>query len=149
MWIKHLSRQRKEEEQRLAEEARLQRLEEEKRLAEERKIKEEEEARLAEEERKRMEEEEALRQVELQKEREEAEAKALEEAERVRQERDRIMQQNHQERMERKKVEYVEQITAWKNNFSCMHKGRKHRWCVSYVIWSLKYESVRKSVFIL
>uniref|UniRef100_A0A3Q2FPJ1 MAP7 domain containing 3 n=1 Tax=Cyprinodon variegatus TaxID=28743 RepID=A0A3Q2FPJ1_CYPVA len=96
-------RQRKEEEQRLAEEARLQRLEEEKRLAEERKIKEEEEARLAEEERKRMEEEEALRQVELQKEREEAEAKALEEAERVRQERDRIMQQNHQERMERKK----------------------------------------------
>ncbi|XP_038145505.1 MAP7 domain-containing protein 2 isoform X15 [Cyprinodon tularosa] len=96
-------RQRKEEEQRLAEEARLQRLEEEKRVAEERKIKEEEEARLAEEERKRMEEEEALRQVELQKEREEAEAKALEEAERVRQERDRIMQQNHQERMERKK----------------------------------------------
>ncbi|KAM4585922.1 uncharacterized protein map7d3 isoform 11-T11 [Fundulus diaphanus] len=94
---------RKEEEQRVAEEARLIRLEEEKRLAEERKIKEEEDARLAEEERKRMEEEEVIRQAELQKEREEAEAKALEEAERVRQERDRIMQQNQQERMERKK----------------------------------------------
>uniref|UniRef100_A0A3P9P2V4 MAP7 domain containing 3 n=1 Tax=Poecilia reticulata TaxID=8081 RepID=A0A3P9P2V4_POERE len=97
-------RQRKEEEERLAEEARLKRLEEEKRLAEERKVKEEEEARLAEEERKRLEEEEAVRQAKLQKEREEAEAKALEEAERVRQERDRIMQQNQQERMERKKV---------------------------------------------
>ncbi|XP_014840138.1 PREDICTED: ensconsin-like isoform X8 [Poecilia mexicana] len=96
-------RQRKEEEERLAEEARLKRLEEEKRLAEERKVKEEEEARLAEEERKRLEEEEAVRQAQLQKEREEAEAKALEEAERVRQERDRIMQQNQQERMERKK----------------------------------------------
>ncbi|XP_008418918.1 ensconsin isoform X4 [Poecilia reticulata] len=96
-------RQRKEEEERLAEEARLKRLEEEKRLAEERKVKEEEEARLAEEERKRLEEEEAVRQAKLQKEREEAEAKALEEAERVRQERDRIMQQNQQERMERKK----------------------------------------------
>uniref|UniRef100_A0A096LWJ7 MAP7 domain containing 3 n=1 Tax=Poecilia formosa TaxID=48698 RepID=A0A096LWJ7_POEFO len=71
------SRQRKEEEERLAEEARLKRLEEEKRLA--------------------------VRQAQLQKEREEAEAKALEEAERVRQERDRIMQQNQQERMERKK----------------------------------------------
>uniref|UniRef100_A0A1A8L540 MAP7 domain containing 3 n=1 Tax=Nothobranchius pienaari TaxID=704102 RepID=A0A1A8L540_9TELE len=94
---------RKEEEKRLAEEARQKRLEEEKRLAEERKIKEEEEARLAEEERVRMAEEEAIKQAELQKEREEAEAKALEEAERVRQERDRIMQQNQQERMERKK----------------------------------------------
>ncbi|XP_032411521.1 ensconsin isoform X8 [Xiphophorus hellerii] len=96
-------RLRKEEEERLAEEARLKRLEEEKRLAEERKVIEEEEARLAEEDRKRLEEEEVLRQAELQKEREEAEAKALEEAERVRQERDRIMQQNQQERMERKK----------------------------------------------
>ncbi|XP_010727883.3 ensconsin isoform X6 [Larimichthys crocea] len=94
---------RKEEEERLAEEARLKRVEEEKKLAEERKIKEEEEARLAEEERLRLAEEEAVRQAELQKEREEAEAKALEEAERVRQERDRIMQQNQQERMERKK----------------------------------------------
>ncbi|XP_073343672.1 uncharacterized protein map7d3 isoform X5 [Pagrus major] len=94
---------RKEEEQRLAEEARLKRQEEEKKLAEERKIKEEEEARLAEEERVKLAEEEAVRQAELQKEREEAEAKALEEAERVRQERDRIMQQNQQERMERKK----------------------------------------------
>nr|XP_054595212.1 MAP7 domain-containing protein 2 isoform X14 [Nothobranchius furzeri] len=94
---------RKEEEKRLAEEAQQKRLEEEKRLAEERKIKEEEEARLAEEERVRMAEEEAIKQAELQKEREEAEAKALEEAERVRQERDRIMQQNQQERMERKK----------------------------------------------
>ncbi|XP_022616142.1 ensconsin-like isoform X3 [Seriola dumerili] len=96
-------RLRKEEEQRLAEEARLKRIEEEKKLAEERKVKEEEEARLAEEERVRLAEEEAVKQAELQKEREEAEAKALEEAERVRQERDRIMQQNQQERMERKK----------------------------------------------
>ncbi|XP_039669076.1 MAP7 domain-containing protein 2 isoform X6 [Perca fluviatilis] len=94
---------RKEEEMRLAEEARLKRLEEEKKLAEERKIKDEEDARLAEEERVRMAEEEAVRQAELQKEREEAEAKALEEAERVRLERERIMQQNQQERMERKK----------------------------------------------
>ncbi|XP_051277056.1 ensconsin isoform X10 [Dicentrarchus labrax] len=94
---------RKEEETRLAEEARLKRLEEEKKLAEERKIIEEEEARLAEEDRVRLAEEEAVKQAELQKEREEAEAKALEEAERVRQERDRIMQQNQQERMERKK----------------------------------------------
>ncbi|XP_041653012.1 ensconsin isoform X6 [Cheilinus undulatus] len=94
---------RKEEEARLAEEARLKRLEEEKKLAEERKIKEEEEARLAEEDRLRLAEEEAVKQAELQREREEAEAKALEEAERVRQERDRIMQQNQQERMERKK----------------------------------------------
>ncbi|XP_070769542.1 ensconsin [Enoplosus armatus] len=94
---------RKEEEDRLAEEARLKRLEEEKKLAEERKVKEEEDARLAEEDRVRLAEEEALKQAELQKEREEAEAKALEEAERVRQERDRIMQQNQQERMERKK----------------------------------------------
>nr|XP_020445503.1 ensconsin-like isoform X6 [Monopterus albus] len=96
-------RLRKEEEQRLAEEAQLKQLEEEKKLAEERKLKEEEEARLAEEERVRLAEEEALKQAELQKEREEAEAKAQEEAERARQERDRIMQQNQQERMERKK----------------------------------------------
>nr|XP_046262298.1 MAP7 domain-containing protein 2 isoform X16 [Scatophagus argus] len=94
---------RMEEEKRLAEEARLKRLEEEKKLAEERKIKEEEEARQAEEDRVRRAEEEAAKQAELQREREEAEAKALEEAERVRQERDRIMQQNQQERMERRK----------------------------------------------
>lgn len=94
---------RKEEEARLAEEARLKRVEEEKKLAEERKLREAEEALLAEEERVRLAEEEAVKQAELQKEREEAEAKALEEAEKVRQERDRIMQQNQQERMERKK----------------------------------------------
>ncbi|XP_056295088.1 ensconsin isoform X7 [Pseudoliparis swirei] len=93
----------KEEEMRLAEEARLLRVEEEKKLAEEKKIQDEEDARLAEEERVRMAEEEAVKQVELQKEREEAEAKALEEAERVRVERDRVMQQNQQERMARKK----------------------------------------------
>ena len=109
-------RLRKEEEQRLAEEARLKRVEEEKKLAEERKIKEEEEARLAEEERVRLAEEEAVRQAELQKEREEAEAKALEEAERVRQERDRIMQQNQQERMERKKVG----IDWWRSKFDLL-----------------------------
>lgn len=94
---------RKEEEERLAEEARLLRLEEEKRLEEERKKKEEEDAVKAEEEREKQEAEEAQRQVELQKEREEAEAKALVEAEKARQERDRIMQKNHAERMERKK----------------------------------------------
>ncbi|KAM8907738.1 uncharacterized protein map7d3 isoform 11-T11 [Spinachia spinachia] len=94
---------RKEEEMRLAEEARLKRLEEEKKLAEERKIQDVEDARLAEEERVRMAEEEAVKQAELQKEREEAEVKAAEEAEKVRLERDRIMQQNQQERMERKK----------------------------------------------
>ncbi|XP_029297029.1 ensconsin isoform X2 [Cottoperca gobio] len=94
---------RKEEEMRLAEEARLIRVEEDKKLAVERKIKDEEDARLAEVDRVRMAEEEAVKQAELQKEREEAEAKALEEAERVRVERDRIMQQNQQERMERKK----------------------------------------------
>ncbi|XP_057705470.1 MAP7 domain-containing protein 2 isoform X17 [Corythoichthys intestinalis] len=94
---------RKEEEERLAEEARIKRQEEEKKLAEERRVREEEEAQRAEEERERLEAEEALRQAELQREREEAEAKALEEAEKVRQERDRIMQQNQQERMERKK----------------------------------------------
>ncbi|XP_063731879.1 ensconsin isoform X3 [Eleginops maclovinus] len=94
---------RKEEEMRLAEEARLIRLEEEKKLAEEKKIKDEEDARLAEEDRVRLAEEEAVKQAELQKEREEAEAKALVEAEMVRQERDRIMQKNQQERMERKK----------------------------------------------
>ncbi|XP_037315875.2 MAP7 domain-containing protein 2 isoform X12 [Pungitius pungitius] len=94
---------RKEEEMRLAEEARLKRLEEEKKLAEEKKIQDVEDARLAEEERVRMAEEEAVKQAELQKEREEAEVKAAEEAEKVRLERDRIMQQNQQERMERKK----------------------------------------------
>ncbi|XP_037635945.1 ensconsin [Sebastes umbrosus] len=94
---------RKEEEMRLAEEARLKRVEEEKILAEEKKIKDEADALVAEEERVRMAEEDAVKQVELQKEREEAEAKALEEAEKARQERDRIMQKNQQERMERKK----------------------------------------------
>ncbi|XP_074504561.1 uncharacterized protein map7d3 isoform X7 [Sebastes fasciatus] len=94
---------RKEEEMRLAEEARLKRVEEEKILAEEKKIKDEADALVAEEERVRMAEEDAVKQVELQKEREEAEAKALEEAEKARQERERIMQKNQQERMERKK----------------------------------------------
>ncbi|XP_054648799.1 ensconsin isoform X10 [Dunckerocampus dactyliophorus] len=94
---------RKDEEERLAEQARLKREEEERKLAEERQAKEEEEARIAEEERVRLAAVEALKQAEMQREREEAEAKALEEAEKVRQERDRIMQQNQQERMERKK----------------------------------------------
>ncbi|XP_046907052.1 ensconsin isoform X11 [Hypomesus transpacificus] len=96
-------RLRKEEEQRLAEEARVRRVEEEKRLAEEKKKQEEEEAVRAEEDRERLEAEEVIKQAELQKEREEAEARALVEAERVRVERDRIMQKNQQERMERKK----------------------------------------------
>ncbi|XP_060935838.1 ensconsin [Limanda limanda] len=94
---------KKEEEQRVAEEARLKRVEEEKKLAEEKKVRDEEEALMAEEERVRLAEEEAVKQVELQKEREEAEAKALVEAEKVRVERDRVMQQNQHERMERKK----------------------------------------------
>ncbi|XP_066571284.1 ensconsin isoform X3 [Amia ocellicauda] len=96
-------RLRKEEEKRLAELERVRREEEEKQLAEKRKKKEEERARLAEEERARLEIEEQERQVELQLQREEAEARALEEAEKQRQERERIMQRNHQERMERKK----------------------------------------------
>ncbi|KAM9412760.1 uncharacterized protein ACWYII_024876 isoform 3-T3 [Salvelinus alpinus] len=94
---------RKEEEKRLAEEARLKRLEEERRLAEERKKKEEEDALMAEADRERLEAEEAGRQAELQKEREEAEAQAAIDAEKVRIERERVMAQNHKERMERKK----------------------------------------------
>ncbi|XP_029626969.1 ensconsin isoform X9 [Salmo trutta] len=94
---------RKEEEKRLAEEARLKRLEEERRLAEERKKKEEEDALMAEADRERLEAEEAWRQAELQKEREEAEAQAAIDAEKVRIERERVMAQNHKERMERKK----------------------------------------------
>nr|XP_029515539.1 ensconsin-like isoform X8 [Oncorhynchus nerka] len=94
---------RKEEEKRLAEEARLKRLEEERRLAEEKKKKEEEDALMAEADRERLEAEEAGRQAELQKEREEAEAQAAIDAEKVRIERERVMAQNHKERMERKK----------------------------------------------
>ncbi|XP_051505159.1 ensconsin-like isoform X9 [Myxocyprinus asiaticus] len=96
-------RLRKEEEKRLAEEEHLRQAEEEKRLAEEKKREEEEQARKAEEERQQAELEEQQRQVELQKEREEAEVKAQEEAEKQRQERIRILEQNQQERMERKR----------------------------------------------
>ncbi|XP_031645924.1 ensconsin isoform X3 [Oncorhynchus kisutch] len=94
---------RKEEEKRFAEEARLKRLEEERRLAEEKKKKEEEDALMAEADRERLEAEEAGRQADLQKEREEAEAQAAIDAEKVRIERERVMAQNHKERMERKK----------------------------------------------
>lgn len=100
-----------------AEEERIQKEESDKRAAEE-KVKREEEL-LKLEEKKRMEEEEELKKiqeeliqkeleeqerlVELQQQKEEAEAKALEEAEKQKLEREKIMQQNMQERLERKK----------------------------------------------
>ncbi|XP_071614137.1 MAP7 domain-containing protein 3 [Heliangelus exortis] len=75
----------------------LQKQEEEKRLVHE------EQQRQTEEERIRREQEEQEKLAELQHQKEEAEAKAQEEAERQRLERERIMQQNMQERLERKK----------------------------------------------
>ncbi|KAJ8396517.1 hypothetical protein AAFF_G00018230 [Aldrovandia affinis] len=96
-------RLREEEEKRLAEEQRALRAEEEKRRAEQRKVEEEEQARVAEEQREQLELEEQERQAELQREREEAEVRALEEAEKQRQERARIMQQNQQDRLARRK----------------------------------------------
>ncbi|XP_051878118.1 ensconsin isoform X8 [Pristis pectinata] len=70
---------------------------------EERKLAEEENQRKSEEERLCREREEQERLADLKLQREEAEAKAVEEAERQRLERERIMQQNQQERLERKK----------------------------------------------
>ncbi|XP_032886237.1 MAP7 domain-containing protein 2-like isoform X9 [Amblyraja radiata] len=70
---------------------------------EERKLAEEEDQRKTEEERLFQELEEQDRLADIKLQREEAEAKAVEEAERQRLERERIMQQNQQERLERKK----------------------------------------------
>ncbi|XP_067903177.1 MAP7 domain-containing protein 2 isoform X6 [Heterodontus francisci] len=78
----------------------------------ERKLAEEENQRKAEEEKICRDQEEKERLADLQLQREEAEAKALEEAERQRVERERIMQQNQQERLERKKrIEEIMQRT--------------------------------------
>ncbi|XP_077346560.1 MAP7 domain-containing protein 3 isoform X6 [Lithobates pipiens] len=86
-----------------AEEERQRLKEEEKLLEERRKLEKEEEERKAQEEKlcRELEEQEKLAELQLQKE--EAEARALEEAEKQRQEREKIMQQNMQERLERKK----------------------------------------------
>ncbi|KAM6439482.1 MAP7 domain-containing protein 2 [Rhynochetos jubatus] len=101
----------REEQKRKAEEERL-RLEEEARKKEEERKREEEAAkRKAEEEaRRRAEEEQMLKekqekelQAKLEKQREEAEIKAREAAEQLRLEREQIMQQIEQERLERKK----------------------------------------------
>ncbi|XP_063793516.1 MAP7 domain-containing protein 3 isoform X10 [Pseudophryne corroboree] len=90
-----MARIAEEEKQRLKEEAIL--------LEEKRKLEREEEERIAQEEKLLRDLEEQDRLVELQQQREEAEAKALEEAEKQRLEREKIMQQNMQERLERKK----------------------------------------------
>ncbi|XP_035744467.1 MAP7 domain-containing protein 2 [Egretta garzetta] len=101
----------KEEQKRKAEEERL-RLEEEARKKEEERKREEEAARkkAEEEARRRAEEEQMLKekqekelQAKLEKQREEAEIKAREAAEQLRLEREQIMQQIEQERLERKK----------------------------------------------
>ncbi|XP_072185107.1 MAP7 domain-containing protein 2 isoform X2 [Excalfactoria chinensis] len=101
----------REEQKRKAEEERL-RLEEEARKKEEERRREEEAARKkAEEEAKRRAEEEQMLkekqekelQAKLEKQREEAEIKAREAAEQLRLEREQIMQQIEQERLERKK----------------------------------------------
>ncbi|XP_061220527.1 MAP7 domain-containing protein 2 isoform X4 [Neopsephotus bourkii] len=101
----------REEQKRKAEEERL-RLEEEARKKEEERKREEEAARkkAEEEARKRAEEEQMLKerqekelQAKLEKQREEAEIKAREAAEQLRLEREQIMQQIEQERLERKK----------------------------------------------
>ncbi|XP_058685237.1 MAP7 domain-containing protein 2 isoform X1 [Poecile atricapillus] len=101
----------REEQKRKAEEERL-RLEEEARKKEEERKREEEAARkkAEEEARRRAEEEQTLKekqekelQAKLEKQREEAEVKAREAAEQLRLEREQIMQQIEQERLERKK----------------------------------------------
>ncbi|KAM9567589.1 MAP7 domain-containing protein 2 isoform 7-T7 [Guaruba guarouba] len=101
----------REEQKRKAEEERL-RLEEEAHKKEEERKREEEAARkkAEEEARKRAEEEQMLKerqekelQAKLEKQREEAEIKAREAAEQLRLEREQIMQQIEQERLERKK----------------------------------------------
>ncbi|OXB67446.1 hypothetical protein ASZ78_006039 [Callipepla squamata] len=103
----------RQEEERIREEEMAKRAAEEKARREEELRKQEEEKRQvyeeqqrqAEEERIRREQEEQEKLAELQHQKEEAEAKAQEEAERQRLERERIMQQNMQERLERKKLQ--------------------------------------------
>ncbi|XP_062459805.1 MAP7 domain-containing protein 2 isoform X1 [Pezoporus occidentalis] len=101
----------REEQKRKAEEERLRLEEEARKKEEERKCEEEAARKKAEEEaRKRAEEEQMLKerqekelQAKLEKQREEAEIKAREAAEQLRLEREQIMQQIEQERLERKK----------------------------------------------
>ncbi|XP_075710152.1 MAP7 domain-containing protein 2 isoform X6 [Rhinoderma darwinii] len=106
-----VERQKMEEDKRKAEEERR-RLEEEARLLAERKKQEEEEARIkseedaktrAEEERLQKEAQEKQLQAYLEKQKEETELKAREAAEALRIEREQIIQQIEQERLERKK----------------------------------------------
>ncbi|KFP77157.1 Ensconsin, partial [Apaloderma vittatum] len=96
-------RMREEEVAKRAVEEKARREEELRRQEEEKRLAYEEQQRQAEEERIRREQEEQEKLAGLQQQREEAEAKAQEEAERQRLERERIMQQNMQERLERKK----------------------------------------------
>ncbi|XP_041437743.1 MAP7 domain-containing protein 2 isoform X11 [Xenopus laevis] len=106
-----LERQKKEEARQKAEEERIHLEEEARKLAEKRKQEEEtakrkaeEEAKLkAEEERLQKEKQEKEMQAYLEKQKEEAEAKAREVAEAMRLEREQIIQQIEQERLERKK----------------------------------------------
>ncbi|XP_064008112.1 MAP7 domain-containing protein 2 isoform X6 [Pogoniulus pusillus] len=101
----------REEQQRKAEEERLRREEEARKKEEERKREEAAARKKAEEEAKRRAEEEQMLkekqekelQAKLEKQREEAELKAREAAEQLRLEREQIMQQIEQERLERKK----------------------------------------------
>ncbi|XP_078544719.1 MAP7 domain-containing protein 3 isoform X8 [Lissotriton helveticus] len=93
----------KEESDKRAAEEKVKREEELLKLEEKKRIEEEEELKKIQEERIQKELEEQERLVELQQQKEEAEAKALEEAEKQKLEREKIMQQNMQERLERKK----------------------------------------------
>ncbi|XP_074839469.1 MAP7 domain-containing protein 2 isoform X2 [Carettochelys insculpta] len=96
---------RKEEEERIRQEAAARKREEERRREEEeaRRKAEEDARRRAEEEKILKEKQEEELQAKLEKQREEAEAKAREAAEHMRLEREQIMQQIEQERLERKK----------------------------------------------
>ncbi|XP_029459246.1 MAP7 domain-containing protein 2 isoform X6 [Rhinatrema bivittatum] len=96
-------RLRKEELSRKAEEERVRVAEEALQLEEERKRKEEEERRRAEEERELKDKQDKELQVQMEKQKEEAEARAREAAETLRLEREQIMLQIEQERLERKK----------------------------------------------
>uniref|UniRef100_A0A6I8QMW3 MAP7 domain containing 2 n=1 Tax=Xenopus tropicalis TaxID=8364 RepID=A0A6I8QMW3_XENTR len=108
-----LERQKLEEARQKAEEERIRLAEEARKLAEKRKQEEEaakskaeEDAKLkAEEERLQKEKQEKEMQAYLEKQKEEAEAKAREVAEAMRMEREQIIQQIEQERLERKKKE--------------------------------------------
>ncbi|XP_041439560.1 MAP7 domain-containing protein 2 isoform X7 [Xenopus laevis] len=109
--LEELERQIEEETRQKAEEKRIRLKEEARKLAEKRKQEEEEAKRKAEEEAKLRAEEERLQkekqekkmQAYLEKQKEEAEVKAREVAEAMRLEREQIVQQIEQERLERKK----------------------------------------------